>query len=105
MSSNRARRAFGFRVGQVAGIDIHVDLSLAIVFALITFSLGNGLFPSWHPDWSLFVTWATALAAAFSFFVSILIHELSHGDGELNGLIRREDILKWLSLYGKDALT
>ncbi len=26
-------------------------------------------------------------------------------DGELEGLIRREDILKWLSLYGKDALT
>lgn len=78
MSSNRARRAFGFRVGQVAGIDIHVDLSLAIIFGLITFGLGNGLFPSWHPDWSPFVTWATALAAAFSFFVSILIHELSH---------------------------
>jgi Zn-dependent protease/predicted transcriptional regulator len=78
MSSNRARRAFGFRVGQVAGIDIHVDLSLAIVFGLITFSLGNGLFPSWHPDWSPLVTWVTALAAAFSFFVSILIHELSH---------------------------
>ncbi|NCF27925.1 MAG: CBS domain-containing protein [Gammaproteobacteria bacterium] len=78
MSSNRARRAFGFRVGQVAGIDIHVDLSLAIIFGLITFGLGNGLFPNWHPDWSPFVTWATALAAAFSFFVSILIHELSH---------------------------
>jgi Zn-dependent protease/predicted transcriptional regulator len=78
VSSNRARRAFGFRVGQVAGIDIHVDLSLAIIFGLITFGLGNGLFPSWHPDWSPFVTWATALAAAFSFFVSILIHELSH---------------------------
>jgi Zn-dependent protease len=78
VSSNRARRAFGFRVGQVAGIDIHVDLSLAIIFGLITFGLGNGLFPNWHPDWSPFVTWATALAAAFSFFVSILIHELSH---------------------------
>ena len=74
MSSKRARRAFGFRIGQVAGIDIHVDLSLAIILALIAFSLGNGLFPSWHPDCSPFVTWATALAAAFSLFVSILIH-------------------------------
>jgi Zn-dependent protease len=78
MSSNPERRAFGFRVGRVAGIDIRVDLSLAIVFALVAFSLGKGLIPSWHPDWGPFVTWATALAAAFLFFVSILIHELSH---------------------------
>jgi Zn-dependent protease/predicted transcriptional regulator len=78
MSSKPGGRAFGFRVGQVAGIAIRVDLSLAIVFTLITFALGNGLFPSWHPDWNPLVAWLTALAAAFLFFVSILIHELSH---------------------------
>ncbi len=49
MSSKREPRTFGFRVGRVAGIDIRVDFSLAIVFSLITFSLGMGLFPSWHP--------------------------------------------------------
>lgn len=78
MPSKPAHRAFGFRVGHIAGIDIHVDVSLVIVFSLITFSLAKGLFPAWHPDWGPFVTWTTALAAAFSFFVSILIHELSH---------------------------
>ncbi len=78
MEPNRARREFGFRIARVAGIDIRVDLSLAIVFSLIAFSLGKGLFPAWHPEWSAFVTWLTALAAAFLFFVSILIHELSH---------------------------
>jgi len=78
MSSKRERRAFGFRVGRIAGIDIRVDFSLAIIFSLIAFSLGMGLFPSWHPDWGPFITWITAVAAAVSFFVSILIHELSH---------------------------
>jgi Zn-dependent protease len=78
MPSKRERPAFGFRVGRVAGIDIRVDFSLAIVFSLITFSLGMGLFPSWHPDWGPFITWVTAVAAAVSFFISILIHELSH---------------------------
>jgi Zn-dependent protease len=78
MSSKPGGRAFGFRVGQIAGIAIHVDLSLAIIFSLIAFSLGSFVFPSWHPDWGPLVTWPTALAAAFLFFVSILIHELSH---------------------------
>lgn len=78
MPSKRARSKFGFRVGQIGGIEIRIDLSLAIVFALITLSLGKGLFPDWHPDWGGFVTWSTALAAAFAFFASILVHELSH---------------------------
>jgi len=78
MPSNRARRAFGFPVGRIAGIEIRIDLSLAIVFTLIAFSLGKGVFPSWHPHWGAFVTWSTALAAACAFFVSILVHELSH---------------------------
>lgn len=78
MPPKPAGRGFGFRVGQLAGIAIHVDLSLAIVFSLITVALGTGLFPSWHPEWGALVTWSTALAAAFLFFVSILIHELSH---------------------------
>lgn len=68
----------GFRIGRIAGIDVHLDWSLLIIFFLITFSLGSALFPSWHPDWSPGHTWLTALAAALLFFVSVLIHELSH---------------------------
>ncbi|NIP47938.1 MAG: CBS domain-containing protein [Gammaproteobacteria bacterium] len=78
MSSKPGGRAFGFRVGRIAGIAIHVDPSLAIIFALITYALGSLQFPVWHPDWPALVTWTTALAAAFLFFVSILVHELSH---------------------------
>lgn len=73
-----ARRTFGFRVGRIAGIDIHVDLSLAIIFSLVAFSLGTGLLPAWHPDWGPFTVWATAVAAAVALFASILVHELSH---------------------------
>ena len=42
----------GFRIGSVAGIDVHLDWSLLIIFFLITFSLGGALFPAWHPEWS-----------------------------------------------------
>jgi Zn-dependent protease/CBS domain-containing protein len=68
----------GFRVGSIAGIDIFVDWSLLIIFFLVTSSLGAGVFPAWHPDWVGGLIWITALAAAILFFVSILLHELSH---------------------------
>ncbi len=68
----------GFRISRLAGIDVHLDWSLLIVFFLIVFSLGTALFPLWHPDWSPAHSWTTALVAALLFFVSVLLHELSH---------------------------
>lgn len=66
------------RLGAIAGIDIHADASLLIVFALVLFGLGAGVFPSWHPEWGAGTIWLTALGAAVLFFASILVHELSH---------------------------
>lgn len=68
----------GFRLGRIFGVDIRVDWSLLIIFALITGELGLGVFPNWHPAWHPALVWTTALAAAIAFFASILAHELSH---------------------------
>src|SRR5690606_28790775 len=54
------------------------DVSVLIIFGLIVYSLGAGLFPEWHPDWTAELRWMTALAAGVIFFASLLAHELSH---------------------------
>jgi Zn-dependent protease/CBS domain-containing protein len=68
----------GFRIGSIAGIDINVDWSLLVIFLLVTFSLGGGVFPTWHPDWGVGLSWLTAAIAAALLLASILVHELSH---------------------------
>lgn len=71
-------RHTSFKIGSIHGIEIRLDLSVAIVFLLVVYSLGSGLFPSWHADWSIAESWSTALAAGLLFFASLLAHELAH---------------------------
>jgi Zn-dependent protease/CBS domain-containing protein len=68
----------GLTLGYIARIEIRLDWSLLIIFALISLMLAMGLFPAWHPDWGPALRWGTALAAAVIFLVSVLLHELSH---------------------------
>ncbi|MDF2693431.1 MAG: hypothetical protein K0S65_1814 [Labilithrix sp.] len=60
------------------GIEIFIDWSLAIIFALVAVGLGAGALPRWHPEWHALLRWSVAFVAAAAFFASILVHELSH---------------------------
>lgn len=71
-------RRSGLRLFSLFGIEIRLDWSVLIIFALIVYSLGAGLFPQWHPDWSPATTWITAFSAGIIFFASLLAHEMSH---------------------------
>jgi Zn-dependent protease len=80
----------GLRLVRIAGIDVHADWSLLIIFFLILNGLALGLFPAWHPDWGAGLAWATALGAALLFFASVLAHELSHAlVGRRHGVVIR----------------
>jgi Zn-dependent protease/CBS domain-containing protein len=68
----------GLRVGRIWGVEVVLDWSLLMIFAIISFDLGMRLFPSWHPDWPARLRWAVALGAAALFLGSVLLHELSH---------------------------
>ncbi len=67
----------GIPIGRILGIDVRLDPSWFIVFALITFTLHSSLWFG-HPDVPGWHVWLAALAGSVLFFGSILAHELSH---------------------------
>ena len=60
------------------GIEVRLDFSVIFIFGLIVYSLGAGVFPSWHPDWPAATIWSMSLLAGLLFFASLLAHEMSH---------------------------
>jgi Zn-dependent protease/CBS domain-containing protein len=65
------------KLGRVAGIEIGLHYSWFIIAALIAFSLGKR-FHQVNPSWSTGQIWIAALLTAVLFFVTLLMHELSH---------------------------
>ena len=47
----------GLRLGSLFGIEVRLDASLIIIFALIIYLLGGSVFPQWHPEWPAATTW------------------------------------------------
>jgi Zn-dependent protease len=72
------RQLRGLSLGRILDIEIRLDWSVLIIFALIVTSLGSGAFPAWHPDWGPGITWSVAFLGGFLFFASLLAHELAH---------------------------
>jgi Zn-dependent protease/CBS domain-containing protein len=68
----------GVRIIRIAGIDVVLDWSVAVVVALVVVTLGAGVFPLWHPGWPAWLDFVVAASAALLLLGSILLHELSH---------------------------
>jgi Zn-dependent protease len=64
-------------LGTVFGIKIGLHYSWLIIAFLISLSLGSN-FAATHPEWGHAIVWITAIATALLFFVTIVVHELSH---------------------------
>lgn len=63
-------RLFGFR--------IRVDASWLIIALLVSWSLAEGLFPSYLPDLPTVTYWSMGLLGMLGLFASVLLHEAAH---------------------------
>jgi Zn-dependent protease len=67
-----------WRIGRVFGIDINIDASWLIIFALVIWTLAGSYFPEQYPRWPTWLHWAVGVATSILFFGSVLGHELAH---------------------------
>lgn len=68
----------GFRLGSFFGFEIRIDLSWLVIFFLVLWTLGAGLFPANYPGLDNATYFGMGIVATLLFFASLLAHELSH---------------------------
>lgn len=68
----------GLPIGKLFGISIRLHFSWFFIFALVTWALAAGYFPTVFPDWSLATSIIVGVITSLLFFGSVLAHELTH---------------------------
>ena len=69
---------YNIPLGRILGIQIGLDYSWFVIFALLTWMLAGSYFPAEFKDWPPFLYWVMGALTAIMFFVSVLLHELGH---------------------------
>ncbi len=69
-----------FKFGRIFGIDIRIHWSWLAIFFLLLWWLAEGFYDNddWYPQWTAAERWLASGITTVLFFVSILLHELSH---------------------------
>jgi Zn-dependent protease len=67
-----------FRVGKLFGINISVHWTWFFIFFLVTWTFATGVLDEFYSDWTDGRRWTVAVAISLIFFLSILLHEISH---------------------------
>lgn len=66
------------QIAKVKGIPIRLHFTLAIVFALIAWTLAVSYMPLFYPGLSQLAYWTMGILGAIILLISVLSHELSH---------------------------
>lgn len=65
------------KLGKIFGIEVGLHYTWFIIAVFIAIALVN-LFGVSRPEWSIATVWSVSLATTVCFFITLLIHELSH---------------------------
>jgi Zn-dependent protease len=84
------------RLGRIAGIEVRLHWSLAIVFTLIVWTLAGQVFPSFVADQPQFAYWLASAVAGLLFYVSLLSHEMGHAVVARRLGVKVEGITLWI---------
>ncbi len=68
----------GFSIGRWFGFDVRIDYSWFVIFALVLWTFSARVFPLEVPGYSTVVYATMGLVGTLLFFLSVLLHELSH---------------------------
>lgn len=68
----------GFRICRIFGIDIIINITWIPIFFLIVWSVASLTLPAQVPDQPQLHYWLAAVLTVIVFFISVLIHEISH---------------------------
>lgn len=85
-----------FRLGRIAGVEIGVNWTVLIIFALIAVSLSVGRFPAAYPGYPLWGYIVASVITALVFFGGLLAHEVSHAVLAKRNGIEVEGITLWM---------
>ncbi|HVP04223.1 MAG TPA: site-2 protease family protein [Dehalococcoidia bacterium] len=67
------------RIARILGIDIFIHWSWFAILVLLIWSLADGFYKQvGGNDWSVASRWVAAVITSLAFFLSVLLHELSH---------------------------
>ena len=66
------------KLGHIFGVEIGVHWSWIFIFFIVTWSFANGIFHQFYPEWSDRAALGGRRPRRRLFFLSVLLHELSH---------------------------
>lgn len=84
------------RLGRLAGVEIGLHWSWAVIFALIVWSLADAVFPETNPGLSDGTYLMMAVIAVIAFFASLLAHELGHATRASREGMEIDGITLWI---------
>lgn len=66
------------KIGRLFGVEIGVHWSWIFIFVVVTYAFATGVFEEFYPEWSTTQKWIGGGVVSLVFFLSVLVHELSH---------------------------